>query len=152
MYMKTLFKKTLQVLITSYSLVSCQTEPVSIACGEDECDNCKMTISDPKYGAELISDKGKVFKFDSIECLADYSNKVESGTIGSLWVTDFSNPENFINAKEAFYLKSKKLRSPMGLNLSAFKNSVDLEKVINEFSGHKISWDELLKFVSEEWN
>ncbi len=152
MFMKTLFKKTLQVLITAYSLVSCQTEPVPIAYGLDECDNCKMTISDPKYGAELISGKGKVFKFDSIECLADYSNKVESGTIGSLWVTDFSNPENFINAKEAFYLKSNKLRSPMGLNLSAFKNSVDLEKVINEFSGHKISWDELLKFVSEEWN
>jgi copper chaperone NosL len=152
MFKNVLFINALLLLLISSTFLSCQSKPEPILYGEDECDNCKMTISDPKYGAELITDKGKIFKFDSIECLADYSTKVESGTIGSMWVADFSNPENLINALDALYLKSDRLRSPMGLNLSAFNNSPELEKVINEFGGDRISWTDLIKYVSEKWN
>ncbi|NMB80922.1 MAG: hypothetical protein GYA14_03810 [Ignavibacteria bacterium] len=144
--------RTILVLLLVCTVLSCQSKPEPISYGEDNCDNCKMTISDPKYGAELITDKGKVFKFDSIECLADYSMKIDSKIIASLWVTDFSNPENLINTKDSFFLKSEKLRSPMGLNLSGFSNSNELDKVLKEFDGVIISWDGILKYVSEQWN
>ncbi len=143
---------TVLILLSAFTVLSCQSKPEPISYGEDNCDNCKMTISDPKYGAELITDKGKVYKFDSIECLADYSMKIVSKTIGSMWVTDFSNPENLINTKNALFLKSEKLRSPMGLNLSGFSNSNELEKVLKEFDGVIVSWDGILKYVSEKWN
>lgn len=143
---------TVLVLLSAVTVISCQSKPEPISYGEDNCDNCKMTISDPKYGAELITDKSKVYKFDSIECLADFSLKTEEETISSMWVTDFSNPENLINTKNALFLKSEKLRSPMGLNLSGFSSSSELDKVLKEFDGVKISWDGILKYVSEKWN
>ncbi len=143
---------TIFFLFITLGIVSCQSGPESIAYGNDNCANCMMTISDPKYGSELISDKGKIFKFDSIECLADYSTKAKSNTIGSMWVTDFSNKENFINTKEALFLKSEKLRSPMGLNLSAHKTLDNFNSVKSEFGGEKLSWDELLNYVKTEWN
>lgn len=143
---------TVLVLLSAVTVISCQSKPEPISYGEDNCDNCKMTISDPKYGAELITDKSKVYKFDSIECLADFSLKTEGVTISSMWVTDFSNPENLINTKNALFLKSEKLRSPMGLNLSGFSSSSELDKVLKEFDGVKISWDGILKYVSEKWN
>lgn len=135
-----------------FTIVACQSEPEPIAYGEDECANCKMTISDPKYGAELISDKGKILKFDSIECLADYSTKVTPKTIKSMWVTDFSSKGNFINATDAQFLRSNNLRSPMGLNLSAHKNHDELNSIKSEFGGEVLRWNELVNYVKSKWN
>jgi copper chaperone NosL len=111
-----------------------------------------MLITDPKYGSELMTDKGKIYKFDSVECLAAYSFKNDPLNNWTKWVTDFYNPNNLINLKSAFFLKSQKLRSPMGLNLSAFSKEDHLQTIRNEFGGTKISWIELAKYVSEEWD
>lgn len=143
---------SLIILTLMLYIVACQSNPEPIVYGEDNCENCKMTISDPKYGAELITDKGKIFKFDSVECLADYSRKIGSQSIASMWVTDLKTPESLINTKDAFYILSDNLRSPMGLNLSAFSKIEDLDNAISEFSGSKISWDEILNYVSDKWN
>lgn len=151
MFNRNLPAKIFLILIVSFAAVSCQSNPEPIAYGEDSCDNCKMTISDPKYGAELISNKGKVFKFDSIECLAAYSMIINQRTIASMWVTDFSNKENFINTTDALFLKSENLRSPMGLNLSAYRNLESLSKVKNEFGGVNLKWEEILNYVKSEW-
>lgn len=151
-----MIKKTLLLnaitFFVLFNIVACQSELEPIAYGEDECANCKMTISDPKYGAELISDKGKIFKFDSIECLAYYSTKVDSKTIKTMWVTDFSSKENFINVTDAQFLKSDKLRSPMGLNLSAHKNQNELNSIKSEFDGEALRWNELVNYVKSKWN
>lgn len=133
-------------------IAACQSNPEPIVYGEDNCENCKMTISDPKYGAELITNKGKFFKFDSVECLADYSRKIERQSIASMWVTDLKTAKSLINTKDAFYILSDNLRSPMGLNLSAFSKIEDLDNAISEFGGSKISWDEILNYVSDKWN
>jgi copper chaperone NosL len=48
------------------------------------------------------------------------------------------------------YLISPELRSPMGENISAFKNKADAEKYQTEFGGEIFSWDELKnKFVGK---
>lgn len=139
-------------LLIMLNIVACQSGPEPIAYGEDNCANCMMTISDPKYGAELVSDRGKIFKFDSIECLADYSTKVDVKTIKSMWVTDFSEKGSFLNANDAKYLKSENLRSPMGLYLSAHKNREKLNSVKTEFGGDELGWNELVNYVKSKWN
>ncbi|MGB5288980.1 MAG: hypothetical protein WBN42_10875, partial [Ignavibacteriaceae bacterium] len=50
-----------------FLLASCGSKPEPINYGKDECEFCRMQISDNRYGAELVTDKGKVYKFDSIE-------------------------------------------------------------------------------------
>lgn len=146
------FMVILVALFILFKMVACQSGPAPIAYGEDNCANCMMTISDPKYGSELVTDKGKIFKFDSIECLADYFSKVDTKTIYSMWVSEFSTKGNFLNTKEALYLRSENLRSPMGLNLSAHKNQENLNSVKSQFGGEVLNWNELVNYVKSKWN
>jgi copper chaperone NosL len=128
----------------------CSNSPKPIVFGEDNCDNCKMTITDSKYGAELITSKGKIYKYDSIECLADVikKNKFGKEDISSLWVVDFNNPGNFISAENAHYLKNDKFHSPMGLNVLAVESDADVSKIYNLHGGEILKW-ELVKNYSD---
>ncbi|NPA17121.1 nitrous oxide reductase accessory protein NosL [Persephonella sp.] len=135
------------------SMVSCEkaVQPVPINYGQDECEYCRMKITDPRYGSELLLKTGKAYKFDSIECLAAYyiENK-DRLKIHSLWVPDFLT-KKFIPAETAIYLHSKDLPSPMGLNLSAFKTRDELEKVKQKYGGEILNWEQVLQLVKKEW-
>ncbi len=50
-------------MFLAFSTMGCNTEPQPIKIGEDACSFCKMSIADNRYGAEIITKKGKVFKF-----------------------------------------------------------------------------------------
>ena len=134
-------------------LVACSDKPEPIFFGEDNCSYCRMQISDVRYGGELITNKGKAYKFDSAECMTAYILKNHKGSddTKSLWVIDFKNPENLTDAKSAVYLHSEKLGSPMGMNLTAFANLNDAEIVAKEYSGEIIRWDDVKNIVSEKW-
>jgi copper chaperone NosL len=64
----------LLALIVSLMLftASCTVKPEPIQYGEDNCVLCQMTIMDHRYGTEVVTDKGKVYKFDSVECLVEF--------------------------------------------------------------------------------
>ncbi len=134
-------------------LVSCEksNKPVPINYGVDECAYCRMKITDPRYGSELLLKTGKPYKFDSIECLAAfYIENKEKLPIASLWVPDFLT-KTFIKAQTAYYLHSKNLPSPMSLNLSAHKTKENLEKVKSKYGGEELSWQGVLDLVKREW-
>lgn len=146
--MKNLFYLFAVILLLS----SCSKSPEPIQYGRDSCDNCRMLISDPKYGSELITSKGKIYKFDSIECTADFYNNLNVEDINSIWVTDFLRPNEFININEGLFLRSKNLRSPMGLNLSAFSNATELNKIKEQYGGDEIRWNDLVIYVKQQWH
>ena len=133
--------------------LSCEKklEPVPIQYGQDECEYCRMKITDPRYGSELLLKTGKAYKFDSIECLAAYYIKYEDkNKIHSLWVPDFTTKE-FMSAQKAYYLYSKNLPSPMGLNLSAFQSMEELQKLKEKYGGEVLKWEQVLELVKKEW-
>ncbi len=133
-------------------LAGCSPEPQPIAFGQDNCAHCLMTISDERYGAELVTKKGKVHKFDAVECLASYlvEGQVNPEDIHSVWVTDFKNPPLLIPASQAFYLQSENLRSPMGMNLTAFGNEADQDAVLDAYPGRILNWNQVLDSVRSE--
>lgn len=108
------------VLLTGMLFLYCKPAPEAIRFGEDACAYCSMGIADPSFAAEIVTEKGRVFKYDSIECMVRSYRKMETEP-GLLLVMDYSEPGTFINAKEAHFLISPETRSPMGANLSAFK-------------------------------
>ena len=132
---------------------SCSNEPKPIHFYEDECDYCRMIISDQRYGGELMTNKGKAYKFDSIECLSAYVQEQKPGSkdVHSLLTIDFNNPEMFIDATNAWYLHSDLLKSPMGLNLSAFNNKELALTVKNVYPGELVRWDDVNKIVKLNW-
>jgi copper chaperone NosL len=101
-------------------LWSCDVEPQAIRFGSDQCDECKMTISDHRFGAEIVTKKGRIKKFDSVECLLDYLQSKEAKDLAHVLVIDYANPQTLIDAKNAKYLISKEIPSPMGGFLSAY--------------------------------
>jgi copper chaperone NosL len=139
------------VLIAIATLASCGGEPEPINYGHDECEFCRMQITDNKYGAELVTDKGKIYKFDSIECMIEFSlvKNTLGDTNNKLLITDFNNPSNLVDARNSFYVKNDKFRSPMGLNVTAFKSEEQVQKFISENGGEKLSWVEVIELVKQ---
>ncbi|UCD24520.1 MAG: nitrous oxide reductase accessory protein NosL [Gemmatimonadota bacterium] len=130
---------------------ACADEPVPLHIGEDGCERCHMTISDERYAAQLVTKKGKAYKFDSAECLAGfYTNAIAVDEVASLWVTDFHTQSRMIRVEEAFFLRSKDLRSPMGMNLTAFGDGIAPQTVLNSFIGEVLTWDEVVELVRTE--
>ncbi len=140
--------KILLILIIIVLLQSCQSSPEKIDYGKDICTECNMGIVERGYGAELISSKGKVYKFDSIECLANYYSKNKSKGVASLWVTDFADNKNFIPAEKARYIKNDRIHSPMGLNVLAVKTKKEEESITSNYGGKVLDWQEVLKLAA----
>ncbi len=62
------------LLLTSIFLLSCKAEPEPLHYGKDACHACKMTLMDKKFGSELVTKKGKVYKFDDTNCMLNFMN------------------------------------------------------------------------------
>jgi len=138
------------ITILFITATACSNEPEPINFGTDQCDHCRMKIMDKKYGAELLTKKGKAIKFDAAECMVNYlsENNVNESDIDKLLVIVVNDPGNFTDAKKAVYLVSPKLKSPMGENISSFSNQSDADKFLNEFGGELMNWDGIKRKVT----
>lgn len=134
------------LFLTAFLLWSCSVEPTPLLYGKDFCYTCKMTLMDKKFGAEVVTTKGKVYKFDDINCMINFLNSgyIEEQDIEYRLVIDFANPEKLIDAKDAHYVKSDKIRSPMASEIAAFSRKEDLDSSNKEWKGILLSWGELV--------
>ena len=138
--MKTI--KFLAIAVIAVLLNSCSVDPEPINYGKDQCDFCKMGIVDKSHAAQYVSEKGKQFKFDAIECLLrEISDpSINNASLAHILVSDYNNPGTLISAKDATFIICKKIKSPMGAYLSAFSSEEEAQKVIDELGGEKYSW------------
>ena len=128
-----------------FFLASCNVGPEPIKLGVDACSFCKMSIADDKFGAEIVTKKGKIYKFDDIHCLLEFrrSNVVDDADIKQTYLVGFNDPHDFIEAPKAFLLKSDELRSPMGGNIAAFPDAKSIEQAAQKLKGEKVEWSSL---------
>lgn len=122
-------------------LISCGTEPRDIHYGLDTCEYCHMSISDHRYGTEIVTKKGKIYTFDSIECMIDFTKESGVETV-SQHVTSILEPGKLIDASNVFVIKCKAIPSPMGRYLTAFPNKEEAEKIQAEKGGEVLPWKE----------
>jgi copper chaperone NosL len=134
------------VFISISGITSCTIQPEAIKPGLDNCYFCKMTVSDARFGAELITTKGKIYKFDDAHCILSYlkTNELKREDIKNTYITNFCMQHQLIDASVALLLRSDRLRSPMGGNIAAFDNEDSLSKTQGRFPGKLISWSELV--------
>jgi copper chaperone NosL len=128
---------------------SCGAQPQPIQYGSDQCDLCRMAIIDERYGAELVTRKGKIHKFDSGECMINYIRHglVKEKDIASIWVVSPAQPRKLIDASKAHYLHSEKFPSPMGADLSAFETEAELRQYLEQYGGEAWTWEQAMKNV-----
>jgi len=118
--------------------MACSTKPEPITFGKDQCIYCKMTIADPNFGGEIITDKGRIHKFDAAECMIDYLNENHVVVSHKLAIA-FDDPKKLYPIDSLHFVIDKQYKSPMGANLAAFHNrtSVKIEHP------HFMRWNEL---------
>ncbi|MGZ5243672.1 MAG: nitrous oxide reductase accessory protein NosL [Bacteroidia bacterium] len=139
-------------LVLMFFLAACSGGPQPINYGQDGCAFCKMTISDERFGAEIVTQKGKIFKFDATECMLGFVNKayVNKQDVAQYLVVDATNPTVLIPADKAQFLISEKLPSPMGGNVSAFALPEKQESALAEFGGEKHDWNSIINKFSKQ--
>jgi copper chaperone NosL len=130
------------VTLTLAVLVSCTTGPEPIHYGKDACDHCRMTIMDPKFGAELVTTKGKVFKYDDVNCMVNHAKGLPDGMAGAthLLIADMAAPATLIPVQSAFFLRSDEIRSPMGSRVAAFSDAEVRDSLMAVIGGTVIDW------------
>lgn len=135
------------LFLLSVAMASCQRGPEPIKQGVDNCYFCKMTVSDSRFGAEIITKKGKVYKFDDMHCILAYlkTNEIATEDQKDIYVINFSGNHQLINVNQSFLLKSETFRSPMGSNIASFENKDSLLLLQKSFPGNIVVWNELLK-------
>ncbi len=133
------------LLFGSILFTSCNSSPTPIELGKDNCSYCKMPFSDARFGAELITSKGKIYKFDDAHCLFSFMHENDNANAKNarIYFVDFSGKHEFMPAEKAVYLKSDALRTPMNGNVAAFKSEDNLQAAVQKFPGVVLNWNEL---------
>jgi len=129
------------------TLISCNTKAETFVPGKDNCHFCKMSITDTRFGAEVITKKGKIYKFDDLHCLAGFlgSKVVEEKEIAQTLTIDYNKPNSFIDVNKAFFLVADELKSPMGSNAAGFSSKDAANSVKKSGAGELLSWPALLQ-------
>ena len=109
-----------------------------------------MTLVDKIHGSELVTDKGKVFKFDAVECMVNYLMDNSEMKTSLLLTNYYEEPTELISVFDATFLISENLPSPMRANLTAFKTAQKANEILLAKSGKLYTWEELKVHLKEQ--
>ncbi len=122
--------------------------PETIEVGRDECRQCKMMIVDGRFGGEIVTSKGKVFKFDSFDCLLGFHRQlVDPGE--KVFLANFAKVGELISAEQAVITELSSTTSPMGSNHVAFSTLEEARTVLSEPNLTVLRWSDLMHDVEE---
>jgi copper chaperone NosL len=132
------------LVLTSLSFVSCNsTEPKPIKLNSDTCDFCKMTISNAKFASELITEKGRIYKFDDASCMIQYVKDNSDLTNSKLFLNSYTDDNLFIPVEKGFYLFGGTISAPMGGKVAAFETDQKAISWQTKLGAKKITWEEI---------
>lgn len=137
------------ILLILALAVACKVDSEPIEYGSDACHFCRMTIVDKQHGAELVTAKGKVFKFDAVECMLNHLGDIEDQSVALFLVNTYTLPGVLRDATKAEYLISERIPSPMGEYLTAFENETKAREVQDTYGGSIYSWEEIRNYFKK---
>lgn len=145
------FRKTSVVAITAFLFVllalSCKSsneaEPIKIH--TDMCAYCKMIVADGRFGAEIITEKGRIYKFDDISCMLDFKEKILKVPPKLFFIHQYLANGHLIDATTAFYVAHENVKSPMAGNIAAFSTLLEAEEYATANQTEVNSWEDIIK-------
>ena len=126
------------------TFISCSSpDTPEIKLNTDNCDFCKMTIADGRFGAALTTQKGRVYKFDDVSCMVHYKNESKAARVQQFYVSDFTKSNVLIPVEQAFFIKGEQINSPMRGNMAAFGNAESAKKYQDELGAASVEWKDI---------
>ncbi len=136
--------KKIVLLFSSLLIISCvSNEPKPIKLNVDSCEFCKMTISNGKFGAELLTKKGRYHKFDDLSCMLLYAKENTNVQVQSFFVNDYAKDNTLILAEQSFYLRGGSINSPMRGNFAAFASDKDQDNFQKQLNAKTLTWEQV---------
>jgi len=129
---------------------SCNIQPQKIEYGKDACFYCRMNIVDKQHSAELVSNKGKAYKFDATECMINHLEEIDTSEMKLFLVADYNNPGILLDANTATFIISENIPSPMGEYLSAVSTKEEALNLQKTKGGDLYNWEELIIHFSKK--
>lgn len=146
-------KKSALLFVFTLFLGSCSQNIEPIRYGEEACAFCSMTIVDQSHSAQIVTEKGKNYKFDSSECMIQYLDReMDAKDVLHVLTANYYNPGELVNAKRATFLVSENIPSPMGAFLSAVENEEDADKLQSESGGELYTWEEIQQEILKNFS
>ena len=119
---------------------ACTIEAEKINYGADACHFCKMTIVDQQHAAQYVTNKGKQYKYDAIECLLNELSETGTENVQIMLVSDYMNPGIMTDATTATFLVSQEIKSPMGAFLSGFSQNKQANDFVKSDNDKLYTW------------
>lgn len=135
----------LMITLCGAACISSALEPVEIY-PEDMCSRCRMAISDKRFAAEILLEPGVARKFDDLGCLLSDLRDAPSGKEPPAFAVDFGKRE-WVNVKEAYYVRSERISTPMRSGLIAFKDRSDAEQEAAKYGADVLNYRDVVKSV-----
>lgn len=135
--------KSLFIVLIAFLMVSCgSNEPKPINLNTDMCDFCKMTIANGKFGAELITQKGRYYKFDDVSCMVQFA-KLSEVPAKAFFVNDYLKENELVATEKCYYLKGGTINSPMRGNLAAFSSDKEQKEFQTKLNADPMTWKQI---------
>ncbi|MER3464368.1 MAG: hypothetical protein C4329_08135 [Chitinophagaceae bacterium] len=144
-------KPALAIMVATICLVfvlqSCTAKPEPINYGKDACAFCKMNIADPHFGGEVVTKKGRTYKFDDMHCLVGFlkSGEVKEENISQTLAVNYEKENDFIDINKAVLVQSSEFHSPMNGNTVAFTTEDAANSIKEKVKGKQLTWDALMR-------
>jgi copper chaperone NosL len=127
--------------------------PPEIVYGEDVCARCGMIINDERFAASLVVEKSpKTYEhvlFDDIGNMLAYAQEEgEHAHFVTYFVHDYHSRE-WLNAREAYYVLSDKIQTPMAFGIVAFKERAEADAEAQMFHGTVVDFATVSQQISD---
>jgi len=134
--------KSIILILGIVLFVYCSTKEIpKILINIDHCDYCRMTISDERYASALVTQKGRIYKFDDISCMLNYCNENKNIANKSLFVSDFVQSKVMIPVEQAYFIQGVKLMGPMQGHVAAFANRDSALVYQKKYEAKLVEWE-----------
>ena len=128
------------------ALAACSSAPRPLVQGTDACDYCRMSVSDVRFGGELQVRNGRIYTFDSIECLASfYLDAADRDDVRGVWVANYSTSK-LIAVDSALFVQASRVHSPMGRSLIALAAPATATQLA-QYGGRTMFWRDVVELV-----
>jgi copper chaperone NosL len=131
-----------------FLLPGCEHEPQAINYGKDSCAECNMTIVDKRFGAEFLTGKGKVFKFDDVNCMVEFIERgpYANDSAARRFIVAFNGSGELVEAEHLVFVKHKDLRTPMRSHVAAFRDRDSAQATLDGLGegGSFLTWQDVM--------
>lgn len=128
---------TAAALVLSAACGRASDGPPQVAVDQTKCAHCGMLISERVYAAASRAEGEDAEAFDDIACMLDARAKGNADRL-QMWVHDAATRE-WIDAREAVFVKSTNLRTPMGGGVIAFRDRSRAQAAATQHAGRIIA-------------